>query len=105
MFREAIFSGLGSLLPVYQAAAAAGGSPVGSMPSMDVGGMITENGVLYGHKGETIMPAKVSQPYLGLPKTVTQHNHFEIDHPLEVADPVLFGNAVAFKLAHDPNSR
>lgn len=91
LFRDAIFNGMGQLLPKYAQ----------MIPSMDVGGTITRQGLLMGHRGEVMVPAKVNRDVpIG-----AQENHFHIDHPVEVADPVLFGNAVAWRLQNDPNSR
>lgn len=93
MFRQAIFNGLGQLLPQYAM----------TVPSLDVGGTLMSSGLLMGHAGEQLIPASVSRGNFAA--TNNQTNHFNIDHPVEVADPVLFGNQVAWRLAHDPNSR
>lgn len=95
MFREAIFNGLGRLLPQYAM----------QVPSLDVGGMLISSGLMYGHKGEEIIPAGVSRSSSSSSKTVNNQNHFHITTPTEVADPVYLGNATAWRLNHDPNSR
>lgn len=93
MFREAIFNGLGGLLPNYALA----------VPSMDVGGYISRSGLLYGHQGETIVPAGVQRGPVGGGNYGDVNVH--VTNPTEVADPVHLGNAIAWRLAHDPNSR
>lgn len=95
MFRQAIFNGIGGLLPSYAM----------EVPSLDVGGMLTSNGLLYGHKNELIVPASVAKGKT-VPAGVTNHeHHWHLTNPTEVADPVYLGNAVAWRLNHDPNSR
>jgi hypothetical protein len=93
MFRSAIFTGTGRLLPQYAA----------TVPSAAVGGYVQNSGMLYGHRGETIVPAKITSPYSVGPTTNTTHVH--VTNPTEVADPVHLGNAIAFRLSHDPNAR
>jgi hypothetical protein len=94
MFRSAIFTGIGTLLPQYAM----------SVPSAQVGAHIQQSGLLYGHTGEHIVPAKLASPYsVGPVKTIQSHLH--ITSPTEVADPVHLGNTIAFRLNHDPNAR
>jgi hypothetical protein len=93
MFRDAIFNGLGGLLPQYAM----------SVPSMDIGGNIQRSGLIFGHAGEQIVPANISRTNNFGTKNI--ENHFHIDHPMEVADPVHLSNAVAWKMNHDPDSR
>lgn len=93
MFRQAIFTGLGGLLPQYAM----------HVPSMDVGGMITRSGLIYGHTDEMILPASVSRNNNTGPGK-TEH-HFHITSPTEVADPVYLSNEIAFKISHNPNAR
>lgn len=95
MFRQAIFTGLGTLLPQYAM----------QVPSMDVGGMITDNGLLYGHRGETITPAGVRKGQLPASSNGDTHHHWNITNPTEVADPNYLGNAVAWRINHNPNAR
>jgi hypothetical protein len=91
MFREAVFNGLGQLLPRYAS----------QVPSMNVNSVITNQGVMGG--GQPISPAKTSSTA----QATAQENHYHthIDTPTEVADPVLLGNAIAWRLQNDPNSR
>jgi hypothetical protein len=92
MFRQAIFDGMGALLPRYAM----------QVPVMDVGGKILSSGLLYGHRDETIIPAGVN---LGeYPMGTHQENHFHITNPTEVADPNYLGNAIAWRISN-PNSR
>lgn len=93
LFRQAIFNGIGGLLPQFAM----------TVPSLDVGGVMMSSGLVYGHKGETITPASVRRGDTA--KSVHQENHFHYTQPMEVADPVLHGNQVAWRLNHDPNSR
>ena len=94
MFRDAIFNGLGGLLPQYAM----------EVPSLQMGGTLTRAGLVYGHEGEALVPAGVSHGVSGLGNT-NHTNHFNITNPTEVADPVILGNAIAWRLSHDPNSR
>ncbi len=95
-FRDAIFNGMGQLLPSYAM----------SVPSMDVGGTIHRTGILLGHAGETITPATVSKGSTnGSGRFRDLHTHAHITNPTEVADPVHISNAIAWKLNHDPNTR
>lgn len=119
MFREAIFNGMGGLLPQYAAAAAAAVSKaianpelsiaiptqdfITNVPSMDTGGFIKRSGLLYGHRGEMITPAAVVKTGGGNGQTT--NIDVNITNPTEVADPVYLGNAIAWRLNHDPNSR
>lgn len=52
-FRQAVFNGSNGLLPQFASL----------VPHMAVGGKILSDGLLYGHTGETIVPAKASMPY------------------------------------------
>jgi hypothetical protein len=94
MFRQAIFDGLGNLLPRYAM----------TVPAMDVGGVISGSGLLYGHKGETIVPANVNKPYSSGGDTYNEF-HTHLTSPTEVADPNFLGNAIAWRINHNPNSR
>jgi uncharacterized protein YjgD (DUF1641 family)/fumarate reductase subunit D len=93
MFRSAIFSGIGTLLPQFAM----------SVPGAQIGGHIKSSGLLYGHAGEHIVPAKITSPYSVGP--TTQNTHVHVTNPTQVADPVHLGNAIAFRLNHDPNAR
>lgn len=94
MFRTAIFSGIGTLLPQYAM----------SVPSLDVGGTLTSNGLIYGHKDETITPASVVKGKYGPQQVINNHN-LNITEPTEVADPVHLSNKMAWMVNHSPNSR
>jgi hypothetical protein len=51
-----------------------------------------------------MIPANVAKGEIPTGGT-NNENHFHIETPIEVADPVHFGNQVAWRLNHDPNSR
>jgi hypothetical protein len=93
MFRQAIFNGLGGLLPQYAMA----------VPTLQAGGMISRAGLLYGHQGEMVIPAQVSKELAA--GNSYQTNHINITNPTEVADPNYLGNAIAWRLSHNPSVR
>lgn len=92
MFRQAIFTGLGGLLPTYAM----------QIPSMDVGGVLQSSGLLYGHRDEVMLPARVAKGAVGTGDTKVE---LYVTNPTEVADPIYLGNTIAWNLAHNPNSR
>lgn len=94
MFRQAIFNGLGGLLPQYAM----------TVPSMDVGGVLQSNGLLYGHQGEAMLPARVVRGNIGSGGGDTKVDVY-VTNPTEVADPVYLGNTIAWNISHNPNSR
>lgn len=82
-FRQAVFDGAGGLLPNYASL----------VPSMAVGGMIKNDGMIYAHAGETIVPASVASPY-----SSTGDVNVNLTSPTEVADPLYLGKRIAFEL-------
>jgi hypothetical protein len=81
IFRQAIFTGSGGLLPQY------------AVPLMASGGSILSDGLLYGHQGERIMPAQVNhdQSWEG-----GDTNNIYITSPTEVADPGHIARVLSF---------
>lgn len=88
-FRQAIFGGMGNLLPRY------------GIPSMDVGGSVWRDGMVYVHAGEDITPAGVDRGSGG--DNVTENYYFT--QPMEVADPVAIGSAIAWRKRGRPTTR
>jgi hypothetical protein len=83
MFRRAIFNGEGGLLPQFASVT----------PRLDTGGLITRNGLYYGHAGEAVIrSARVERGDLG-------GDYVDIDlnvtTPTEVLDPVDTGRQLA----------
>lgn len=81
LFRQAVFNGMGGLLPAYQA------------PLMASGGSILSDGLIYGHQGETIVPAQVSRDGWQGGDT----NNIYITSPTEVADPGYIADVLSFR--------
>ncbi len=82
LFRQAIFNGSGGLLPSYD------------IPLMDTGGYVRSDGLAYLHAAEVVRPAS----WGGDGGSIGEMN-INITEPMEVADPVILSNAIAFKLS------
>lgn len=80
LFRRAIFSGMGAILPQFQ------------VPMMQSGGAIMSSGLLYGHEGERIVPAGVSRNQSWEGDT----NNIYITNPTETADPGYIAEVMSF---------
>ncbi len=82
-FRQAVFNGAGGLVPQYQLA----------VPALAMGGVIEKSGLAYVHMGEEVI-SKARRSTGGVEKFEQTIN---ITEPMEVADPVYFGNKIAFE--------
>lgn len=83
-FRQAIFNGMGGLLPQYAS----------GIPMMDTGGLITSTGLLVGHKGEYITPAGVNR---SVSTNAQQQNiHVEVHEAEPGGDYTYLANRIAF---------
>jgi hypothetical protein len=82
LFRRAIFNGMGGLLPEFRA------------PLMASGGTILSNGLIFGHSGETIVPANVSRDSTWQGGDT---NNIYITSPTEVADPGHLASVLSFR--------
>jgi hypothetical protein len=97
-FRQAIFDGLGNLLPKYAMA----------VPTAAIGAKVMQSGLIKVHSGEEIVPADVVRrgwsggSGMGASTINTAVN---VTNPTEVADPVYLGNAIGWRLANNPNLR
>jgi hypothetical protein len=88
LFRQAIFTGSGGLLPQYR------------VPMMASGGTILTDGMIYAHAGE-ILPARVT-------RDLTQRDGdtiVNVTSPTEVLDPGYVGTVLAFRRSIDRATR
>jgi hypothetical protein len=85
-FRAAVFNGAGGLLPQYAS----------MVPQMATGGIIDRDGLLYGHKGEKIIPAQVTRTGRAGHGDV----NINIDNAGDVVDPLAVGKRIAFELGY-----
>jgi phage-related protein len=77
MFRQAIFTGMGQVLPQYE------------IPQMASGGLVTKGGIFELHTGEFVRKSDASP--------TSQEYTINIEHPVEVADPVYLAKRIAFE--------
>jgi hypothetical protein len=88
-FRQAIFDGMGGLMPQYAST---------NFPAMDRGGEILSNGYLVGHVGEEIVPAHIKRKdYDSKSSGGDGDVHIHLTSPTEVADPLAIGKRVMFE--------
>ena len=90
MFRNAIFTGAGELLPQYV------------VPSAQTGAFVRRSGLVNAHAGEVIAPP---ERIWGSKSGDKYDVAVNIETPMEVADPVDLGNRIGYRLANNPNTR
>lgn len=81
-FRNAIFTGMGDVLPQYK------------IPQMQAGGMARTRGIYELHPGEVVSPAQTS----AMPWASGDTNVY-ITEPMEVADPLYLAKRIAWEKA------
>lgn len=87
MFRQAIFTGSGGLLPQY------------SIPQMDSGGVVAKSGLFGLHAGERVLDPAANKKYED--KKDGDTHIWQITSPTEVADPDYFAEVMSFKRSID----
>jgi chromosome segregation ATPase len=93
LYRRAIFNGAGNLLPRFQL----------TLPHAAAGAQILSDGMIVGHKGETITPAKVAAyDHGGAGDTNIDVN---LTTPVQVFDPEDAGRQIAFEFNKRKGSR
>jgi hypothetical protein len=83
IFRQAIFTGSGGLLPQF------------AIPAMASGGTVMSEGLIYAHPGE-VMPARISRD---LPASGGDTTNVYVTSPTEVLDPGYVGTVLSFRRA------
>jgi hypothetical protein len=86
LFRQAVFNGAGGLMPQFAS----------MVPQMATGGIIQRDGLLYGHRGEKVVPAQVVRTGRAGHGDV----NVNIDNAGEVVDPLAVGKRIAFELGY-----
>ena len=81
-FRNAIFTGMGDVLPQYK------------IPQMQAGGMARTRGIYELHPGEVVSPASTTAMPWASGDTIVN-----ITEPMEVADPLYLAKRIAWERA------
>jgi hypothetical protein len=85
-FRKAVFDGMGGLLTPYKIP----GDIQPAFQSLQGGGTITKSGLFHLHAGEAVTHVSDSAG--------DTHVTVNVDHPMEVADPIYFGRRIAWDI-------